>query len=396
MIKIANLYLNSFSTHKLEVEGMQGGEVMLGYWGEITQISDESKQIQFLQVYVTALGKSIPAIYYVTYGQRCQVGDWVKVNISALELGLGTGGYGFVMARCCSSQVIEEDTASSYPGHIIKLRYTPWQTPVLACEAPESEYHAFFTEPFDLKGKYIILGELHSMLPVLVSLLHSWEPERKIVYLMDDQAALYSSFSHHVRYLQKKHQLTVITFGQSLGGDLETVNIYTALEAAYKIVKADDIIITQGPGVVGTRTIRGFSGMQLTNWLHAVHTCGGHSLVIPRIQFTDQRAHHYGISQHTLYPLAYHALAPVTFPIPAHSELGTREERLLLQQSRCLQELHEVVPIPRPLFQNQLEVALANFGQPITTMGKSYREEPYFYYAIGACFHLYKQRVSSL
>lgn len=369
---------------------------MLGYWGEIRQVYEEHKQIQLLQVYLAALGKSVPAVYYVSYGERCQVGDWVKVNITALELDLGTGGYGFVMARCNHSQEVVKDTASPYPGHIMKLRYTPWQTPVLVSEAPESEHHALFTEPFDLEGKYILLGELHSMLPVMVSLLRNWDPQRKIAYIMDDQAALYASFSQHLRYLQARYGLIVITYGQGLGGDLETVNLFTALEAAHKIVRADDVIITQGPGVVGTRTIRGFSGMQLVNWLHAVHTCGGRSMVIPRIQFTDKRSRHYGISQHTLYPLHAHALVPVILPVPVQKEQVTEEERIIWQQAEALREKHEVVPVPRSMFQAELEEALSSYERAITTMGKSYHEEPYFFYAIAACFHLYKERLSSL
>src|SRR5690606_36858517 len=108
------------------------------YWGEVTQITQDRDNIQFLQVHLAALEESISAIYYCLNADRCAVGDLVKVNISALELGLGTGGYGFVMAKWQSQLVEDKHSARSYPGHIIKLRYTPWQTPVLTCEAPES------------------------------------------------------------------------------------------------------------------------------------------------------------------------------------------------------------------------------------------------------------------
>lgn len=369
---------------------------MLGFWGEVVHIIEDKKNIQFLSVRIASLDKTIEAIYYISFGQRCALGEWVKVNITALQLGLGTGGYGFVLGKADlhDEEMNSEDV--TFPGHIIKLRYTPWQTPVLACEAPESSYHPLFKQPFNLEGKYIFLGELHSMLPVLVSLLKKWDAKRKIAYLMDDQAALFSSFSHHLHYLQENFNLAVITYGQSLGGDLEAINVYTALETAHKVVQADDIIITQGPGVVGTRTTRGFSGMQLVHWLHAVHTCGGQGLVIPRIQFTDRRARHNGVSEHTLYPLAEHTLASATLAYPFFKAKSRNEDKQLSEQLDNLRKKHEVIPIPIESFQEVLVEAIEWYGQPIMSMGKSYTEEPYFFYAIGASFQLYKERLTSL
>ena len=84
------------------------------------------------------------------------------------------------------------------------------------------------------------------------------------------KAALFSSFSHHLRYLQEELDVTAITYGQSTGGDLECINVYTALEAAYKVVQADDIIITElNREGVTNRPNRGFSGMQIIHWSHA-------------------------------------------------------------------------------------------------------------------------------
>ncbi|WP_025026166.1 DUF3866 family protein [Caldalkalibacillus mannanilyticus] len=321
------------------------------------------------------------------------------MNTSALDLRLGTGGYAFVTsihAEPCSTDKKSIDT-HSYPGHIMKLRYTPIQTPVLSVEAEESEEHWHFQSPFSLEGRNVFVGELHSMLPVLASLLLKGEPNKRLVYIMDDQAAMYLSFSQHVRELKKRINLITITYGQALGGDIEAINVYTALEAAVKVAKADHILITQGPGVIGTGTKRGFSGMQLVHWIHAIHSCQGKAIVIPRIQFADHRERHCGLSHHTFHPLAFHTFTPVSIPFPIQSmETGSpliEEDQLLKTQFSRLIHLHHVIPISLHSFQRELEQALAWYEKPIRTMGRNYLEEPYFFYAIGAAYYFYKELV---
>lgn len=369
---------------------------MVGFWGEVIGIIEETKYIQFLFIHIKHIQKTIHAIHYVYLDERCTLGDMVKVNISAIQLQLGTGGYGFVIAKSPHQEKNGMSPRAEFPGHIIKLRYTPYQTPILACEAPESKFHSLFNEEFHLQGKHVFLGELHSMLPIMVSLLKHWDAKRKIVYIMDDQAALYSSFSNHIRYLQEKADLTAITYGQALGGDLECINLYTALEAAVKIAEADDIIITQGPGVVGSRTERGFSGMQLVHWIHAVHTCGGQALIIPRIQFADKRFRHFGLSEHTLYPLLHHVLAPAVIPYPVSVGQENAEDDRLTMQTNKLKEKHEVIAVQVEEFKQDIEKAMQWYGKPIKTMGRDYTEDPYFFYAVGASFQLYKERNSSI
>lgn len=363
----------------------------MGLLGEVLEVIEETKKIQILSVRLRYTRQDIKAIYYKFCLKSCQKGSIVQVNTSALDLGLGTGGFGFVMSIYDEQEHQTENIV--YPGHIMKLRYTPHQSPVLAIESPESEHHSLFQEPFSLQGKKIFIGELHSMLPVLASLLHKKNPDHTLVYIMDDQASLCIAFSEHVRYLHEKTNLVTITYGQSIGGDIETVNLYTALEAAIKVVRADHILITQGPGVVGTGTQRGFSGMQLAQWTQAIHTCGGESIVIPRIQFADNRERHHGLSQHTYEPLAHHSLSPTHLPYPVLEEgnitIDGSIDQLLYTQCRRLERLHKVVPVTLSTFQEEIEQALLWYGKPITTMGRNYDQEPYFFYAIGAAYHLY-------
>jgi hypothetical protein len=91
-----------------------------------------------------------------------------------------------------------------------------------------------------------------------------------------------------------------ITFGQAFGGDIETVNVYTSLISAEKILKSDLSIITMGPGITGTGTKYGFSGIEQGYIIDAVNTLGGNPIFIPRISFADKRERHYGISHHSI------------------------------------------------------------------------------------------------
>ena len=67
-------------------------------------------------------------------------GDRVIVNTTGLELGLGTGGVAFVLWNLDG-----ELPEPKLDGHIMKLRYTPWQTEVVTAEAPESPHHGALT-----------------------------------------------------------------------------------------------------------------------------------------------------------------------------------------------------------------------------------------------------------
>lgn len=427
-------------------------------WGKVVVIEEETSHIQYLKVRFRkhnedvkdAIENSpfneatlIDVINYKNNHTRCALGDWVQVNTSAIDLNLGTGGYGFVMGilhkhdyknkrqytperpivsrhqldklkyhkidehqteysihhqdsyhshslnRCTKREARQKN----YPGHIMKLRYSPFQTAVQAIEAPESEHHEQFLTTFSLQNKPILVGELHSMLPVIASLVHNGKQTKKIAYIMDDQACLQANFSRHIVKLQKETDLTCITYGQATGGDIECVNLYTALEAAEKVVQADCIIVTQGPGVLGTGTVRGYSGMQLAQWLHAIHTCEGQSIVIPRIHFADHRSRHHGFSHHFIYPLLKHTLVRVHVPYPIIND--AYQDEMLQQHIPRLQKKHDVHPIPIEQFEKKLTRALQWYGE-IKTMGKTFADDPAFYYGIGAAFHCYESIVQDL
>ena len=76
-----------------------------------------------------------------------------------------------------------------------------------------------------------------------------------------------------------------ITVGHAFGGDLETINIYTGLIAAKEILKGDITIISMGPGIVGSGTKYGFTGMEQGYIVDAINNLGGLAVAVPRISF---------------------------------------------------------------------------------------------------------------
>lgn len=240
------------------------------------------------------------------------VGDRVILNTTAVQLALGTGGYHFVcfnFDRGCSSKI-------AGPGHLIRLRYTPLQLAVQSCEEEEGPRGAI-TDFRSLRGCPVIIGELHSMVAPTVLTLKKMEPTLRLGYLMTDTAALPISFSRAIDGLKREGLLRLtVTTGQAYGGDLEAVNVYSGLVAAFQAGGVDTVIIAPGPGVTGTGTKFGFSGMEVGENVNRVTSLDGTPVVIPRISFADPRPRHWGISHHTLTALKTAAFSPAYLPLP--------------------------------------------------------------------------------
>ena len=75
------------------------------------------------------------ALAYPALVGEPQPGDRVLLNVNALALGLGTGGYALVVAL---PDRLPPDPAG--PGHIVKARYTPLQAVVLAADEEASPH----------------------------------------------------------------------------------------------------------------------------------------------------------------------------------------------------------------------------------------------------------------
>src|SRR5690606_11467320 len=159
------------------------------------------------------------------------------------------------------------DDVAPGPGHLVKARYTPLQTMVLGVDEQESEHHELLRDADDLAGTPVVVADLHSSLPAVLAGIRlgarlSGRSNPRVAYVMTDGGALPAWFSRSVARLRETGWLEAcVTVGQAFGGDLEAVTVHTGLLAARLVARADVVVVTQGPGNLGTGTRWGFSGV---------------------------------------------------------------------------------------------------------------------------------------
>lgn len=318
-------------------------------------------------------GSEQKCISYPDLNGSVKEGDEVMVNTTAVTLSLGTGGYHYILANLSGP-----GKEMSPGGHIMKLRYTPLQIKVLSVEEEDSPFHQHMREADTLHNIPVLAATLHSMLAPLCLYLH--HAGLRIAYVMTDAAALPISFSQTVEWLRENQILTgTVTTGHAFGGDLEAVNVYSGLLAAREVFNPDIIIVSMGPGIVGTGTKWGFSGIEQGDILNAVESLGGTPVAVPRISFADHRERHYGISHHTLTVLERVCRVKAYVPLPLLEE--AKMGRVLDQMhSRDLLEKYYVS------LEDNREVLdqIAACSLEVKTMGRGPEQEREYFLAIGA------------
>jgi hypothetical protein len=120
------------------------------------------------------------------------VGDRVVVNTTAVDLGLGTGGWHVVHWNLDRTEIDEPG-----PGHIMKLRYTSLQVDTGAGEEGVDL-------PERLDGLPVVACGLHSQVPVVAAVVRHLLPEARIVYVMTDGGSLPMALSDVVHQLRDR------------------------------------------------------------------------------------------------------------------------------------------------------------------------------------------------
>jgi hypothetical protein len=317
-------------------------------------------------------GASAPAISYPDLCGEVRPGDPVLLNATALELGLGTGGVHLVIA-------VEgrESPADVPPGHVMKARYTPLQTAVASVE----ETHADLLETSDgLAQTPIVCAPLHSMLgPIAAGAKRS--ADARVIYVMTDGAALAGGFSRLVERMRASGLLDGwITCGQSFGGQLEAVTVWTGLLAAKEVLDAEIIIVADGPGNLGTDTTWGVSALGSGHALMAAATLQGRPIPALRVSFADERERHRGVSHHSLTILADVCKVDVNVPVPVLEDETQRTVVWDALRSRQLEEIHHLVEVDGS---PAVEELLAR-GLDVRTMERGIEDDPAFFLAAGA------------
>ncbi len=341
--------------------------------GLVTKVIERNEDVIWLEVEID--GQKSKGVNYTSLTGDIEVGDKVMLNTTAVDLSLGTGGQHFVIHN-------ERNKSRDLEGkgHIMKLRYTPMQTSCLAAEEQDSPYHEDINAFTSLDGKVFIVGTLHSMLAPIAATIKHLRPDLKVNYIMTDSGALPIQFSKTVKYLKDKEIIdNTITVGNSFGGDFECINVYTGMITAKEVLDSDITIITMGPGIVGSGTKYGFSGIEQGYIVDAINTLGGTSIVVPRISFRDKRNRHTGMSHHSITVLDEIIKTKTNVILPKLEK--EREEFIKAQICDAhIDEKHDITYEDGSC----IKEALDHYNLKITTMGRGIEEDTEFFTTLGA------------
>ncbi len=314
-----------------------------------------------------------------------EAGDRVLLNTTALDRGLGTGGYALVAAIPDRPGAWPAGWATDpeRPGHLVKARYTPLQTMVLGVDDPEGAHHAVLEEADSLDGMPVVAADLHSALPAVLAGARLAASRRgaaapRIAYVMTDGGALPLAFSRTVAALREARWMSAsITCGQAYGGDLEAVTVHTALLAARHVLGADLAVVAQGPGNLGTGTRWGFSGVAAGEALNAAAVLGGRPVAALRVSQADARPRHRGLSHHsrTAFGRVLARPADLVAPVPPDDARLGDCLALVREQASDLVRRAPHLRLVEVATDGILE-ALADAPVRMSTMGRGLAEDP--------------------
>jgi len=264
--------------------------------GTVTGIDERHEGLVRLEV------DGRPCIAYPRLTGPVALGDDVIVNVQAVELDLGSGGFDIVYANLTRGLDLDAE-----PGaHVMKLPYTPLQHAVRHAEEENRE------APAPLPGTPVICCSLHSQLaPVCAGL----GAELAVGYVQTAGGALPVSLSDTVRALSERGFLRVaVAAGASIDGEVACASLPSAFAWCAR-AGMEAIVCAVGPVIVGTGTRFGHGGVAAAEAANAASALGGAPIVVPRISAAEERERHHGLSHHTLAVLDL-CLGPVAVAWP--------------------------------------------------------------------------------
>jgi hypothetical protein len=288
-------------------------------------------------------------------------GDEVVVNVAALDLGLGSGGFDVVHVNL--TRGLAGGSAGS-EGHVIKLNYTSLQHPVEPVESTDSPEAA---ETGAAAALSVLVLPLHGHLAPAVWAAAEASPGVRVGYVQTAGGALPGSFSRDVVELRERGLLCGhIAAAPSYGGELDAISTAGALDAAGRL-DWDAVVVGPGPGIIGSGSELGHGGMAALDNAHAALSLRLPTLISPRLSSSDPRERHVDVSHHT-YTVLELLLAPADVAVPE----GEEAIRAALEEAPGA---HRLRSAPADL------EGYAASGLPATTMGRSIAEDPLFFAA---------------
>jgi hypothetical protein len=241
-------------------------------------------------------------------------GDEVVVNVAALDLGLGSGGFDVVHVNL--TRGLEGRTRDE--AHVMKLNYTSLQHPVEPVEQSPRlspavrEQGAAVAEP---GGVPVLVLPLHGHLAPAAWAAAEARPGIRLGYVQTGGGALPGSLSRDVARLREQDLLCGhIAAAPAYGGEHDALSTAGALDAAARL-GWDAILVGPGPGIIGSDTELGHGGMAALDSAHAALSLRLPTLLSPRLSSSDPRERHLDVSHHT-YTVLELLLAPLEVAVP--------------------------------------------------------------------------------
>jgi hypothetical protein len=312
--------------------------------GSVTAVTERHDGLVRLEV------DGRPCVAYPGMTGPVALGDEVLVNVQAVELGLGSGGFDVLYANLTRGLDLDGE-----PGaHVMKLPYSPLQHAVRHAEEDGAALES-------LNGLPVVCCSLHSQVaPACVGL----DEGRRVAYVQVPGGALPVSFSDTVRALRERGLVEVsVAVGACVAGDVACVSTAAALIWAAE-QGFDAALCSIGPGIVGTASPWGHGGLAVAEAVGTAGALEGKPVLAVRYSEGDPRERHRGLSHHTRAVLAVAAGAEVGWP-----------EGLAVPE-----ELERVTPVDVTGWEE------ACAGLPLSHMGRGPDDDPWFFavaYAAG-------------
>ena len=304
-----------------------------------------------------------------------ELGDEVVVNVEALDLGLGSGGFDIVHVNLTRGL----EAGGAEDGQVMKLNYTSLQHSVDPVEVGEEAGREGPPPPV------LVLG-LHSQLAPACWAAAEARPGLRVGFVQGAGAALPGRLSRDVGELRERGLLCgQISAGAAYGGERDAVTLIGGLDAAARRLGWEAIVVGPGPGILGSASRLGHGGVAALDAAHAALALGLATLVCPRLSSSDVRARHRGLSHHTAVVLEL-LLAPVRVPVP---EAELEGWPLLSEQApeggsarAALDELISICTGRHDLAVEAIDLdGYAASGLPSATMGRTIDQDPLFFAA---------------
>ena len=275
--------------------------------GSVTAVTERHDGLVRLEV------DGHPCVAYPGMTGPVALGDEVLVNVQAVELGLGSGGFDILYANLTRGLDLDAE-----PGtHVMKLPYTPLQHAVRHAEEDGAALES-------LNGLPVVCCSLHSQVaPACAGLGEG----RRVAYLQVAGGALPVSFSDTVRALRERGLVEVaVAVGACVAGDVACVS--TAAALIWAAEQGFDVALCSiGPGIVGTASPWGHGGLAVAEAVGTAGALEGNPVLAVRYSEGDLRERHRGLSHHTRAVLALAAGAEVGWPdglaVPEELERAT-------------------------------------------------------------------------